>query len=197
MLTDRLGKVCQRLIADEKTTFIKGRYILESVVLAHEVVRSLHVTGEKGVILKLDYEKAYDRVSWEFLFQVLESRGFGSTWIGWIKKIVQGGCVSVLLIGEESNSFKVGKGLRQGDPLSPLPFNLVGEVLNKMLKKAAENGLVRGVLDNVRENGVMSLQYADNTIIFSSAEEGHLRYLKGILLWFQQISSMRINFHKS
>lgn len=55
VLTNRLGKVCQRLVADEQTTFIKGRYILESVVLAHEVVHSLHKEGEEGVILKLDY----------------------------------------------------------------------------------------------------------------------------------------------
>lgn len=52
VLTDRLGKVCQRLIADEQTAFIKGRYILESVVLAHEVVHSLHSSREEGVVLK-------------------------------------------------------------------------------------------------------------------------------------------------
>jgi hypothetical protein len=60
---------------------------LESVVVvAHEVVHSLHKEGgEKGVILKVDYEKAYDRVNWKYLFEVLHSRCFSSKWIQWIK----------------------------------------------------------------------------------------------------------------
>jgi len=56
--------------------FIKGRYILESVVVAHEIVHSLHSNKKPGLILKLDYEKAYDRVDWDFFFEVLEKRGF-------------------------------------------------------------------------------------------------------------------------
>lgn len=98
-------------------------------MLAYEVVHNLHREEEKGVILKL--QKV------DFLFEVLESRGFGRTWIGWIKKIVEGGSFSGLLNGVESNTFKVSKGLRQGDPISPLLFNLVGDLLTKMLAKVA------------------------------------------------------------
>ena len=56
----------------------------------------------------------------------------------WIKHLVLGGSVGVNLNGEESNFFRPGKGLRQGDPISPLLFNLVGDVLTKMLQKGAE-----------------------------------------------------------
>jgi hypothetical protein len=197
VLTLRLGRVCQRIVAMEQTAFIKGRYILESVVVAHELVHSLYKNKEEGIILKLDYEKAYDRVSWDFLFEVLESRGFGKIWIKWIKQIVQGGFVSVVLNGVEGNPFKTGKGLRQGDPISPLLFNLVADTLTRMLKRAADKGLVRGLLSSVREGGIMSLQYVDDTLLFSSVENAHLRNLKCILLWFEQVSGMRINFHKS
>jgi hypothetical protein len=76
VLTNRLSKVAQRLISVNQSAFIKGRYILESVVVAHEIVHSLHKSGAPGLILKLDYEKAYDRVSWNFLFDMLTSRGF-------------------------------------------------------------------------------------------------------------------------
>lgn len=69
LLTNRLGTVAQRLVATNQSVFIKGRYILESVVVAHEIVHSLHKSQEKGVVLKLDYEKAYDRVSWDFLLK--------------------------------------------------------------------------------------------------------------------------------
>jgi hypothetical protein len=61
VLTLRLGKISQRLISDNQSAFIKGRYILESVVIAHELVHSLHKSKDSGLILKLDYEKAYDR----------------------------------------------------------------------------------------------------------------------------------------
>lgn len=88
-----------------QSAFIKGRYILESVVVAHEVVHCLHKSGAKGVILKLDYEKAYDRVSWEFLFEVLQSRGFSEKWISWIKQLVVGGSVGIMVNGEDSPYF--------------------------------------------------------------------------------------------
>jgi hypothetical protein len=99
--------------------------------------------------------------------------------------------------GEDNPYFKRGKGLRQGDPISTLSFNLVGDVLSRMLDKAARAGLVKGLLHDFREGGILSLQYADSTILFSSSDTSHLTNLKQILLWYEQISGMRINFHKS
>jgi SAM-dependent MidA family methyltransferase len=83
-----LGKVADRLVMKNQSAFIKGRYILESVVTAHEIVHSVNGTNERGIVLKLDYEKAYDRVDIEFLLEILQARSFNSTWIGWIKKII-------------------------------------------------------------------------------------------------------------
>lgn len=76
-------------------------------------------------------------MSWEFLFEILESRGFSSSWILWIERIIKQGSMGVMLNVEESKFFKTGKGLRQGDPLSPLLFNLVGDVPTRMLVKGA------------------------------------------------------------
>ena len=160
-------------------------------------MHSLNKSGDPGLILKLDYEKAYDRVSWDFLFEILRTRGFSNTWIVWIRHLVIGGSVGVNLNGEESSFFKPGKGLRQGDPISPLLFNLVGDVLTKMLQKGAEKGLIKGIAENFRVGGIVSLQYADDTILFSRIEEVYTRNRKSILIWFEQLSGMRINFHKS
>jgi hypothetical protein len=93
------------------------------------------------VVLKLDYEKAYDRISWDFMFEVLESRGFSSRWVQWIRQLVTGGSLGILVNGEESSYFKPGKGSRQGDPISPSLFNLVGDVFSRMLDRATRNGL--------------------------------------------------------
>lgn len=102
-----------------------------------------------------------------------------------------------MINGEDSSYFKTGKGLRQGDPLSPFLFNLVGDGLSKMLAKATSKGLVRGLLEEFKMGGIVSLQYADDTILFSKAEESVLKNLKCILMWYEQISGMRVNFHKS
>jgi hypothetical protein len=63
VLTNRIGLVADRIIASNQTTFIKGRYILESMVTSHEILHSVHQSKQKGVILKLDYEKVYDKVN--------------------------------------------------------------------------------------------------------------------------------------
>ena len=76
-LNNRLLRVADRLISKNQTAFIKGRFILESVVAAHEIIHDIHKNKERGVVLKLDYEKAYNRVSWSFLEDMLVSRGFG------------------------------------------------------------------------------------------------------------------------
>jgi hypothetical protein len=67
------------LIFPNQTTFIKGRYIQESVVCAHEIIHDVAHSEQSGFIFKLDYEKAYDRVNREFLFEMLRKRGFTSS----------------------------------------------------------------------------------------------------------------------
>jgi hypothetical protein len=91
LITLRLERVCQSLVAKEQSAFIRGRFILKSVVVAHELVYSMNKSKTPGVVIKLDYEKAYDRVNIDFLLEILQLRGFGERWIGWIKSIVIGG----------------------------------------------------------------------------------------------------------
>jgi hypothetical protein len=155
LLTNRLGPISRRIVNDSQSAFIKGRYILESVVVAHELVHSLNKSGEKGVVLKLDFEKAYDRVSWQYLFDMLKDRNFDPLWIKWIQMIVVGGSLGILVNGEESSFFKPGKGLRQGDHLSPLLFNLVGDGLARMISRSIDRGLVHGVLGDFRKGGIV------------------------------------------
>jgi hypothetical protein len=88
LLTSKLEKICERIVAQEQSAFIRGRYILESVVVAQEVVHTLHRSKEPGVVIKSDYEKVYDRVNLDFLFENLRSRGFSEKWVEWIKMLV-------------------------------------------------------------------------------------------------------------
>jgi hypothetical protein len=129
-----------------QSAFIKGRFILESVVTNHEVLHSVVHEKEQGLILKLDYEKAFDKVSLDFLLDLLKKRGFGPKTLAWIKDVTHGGSIGVKLNNVIGKYFLTGKGLRQGDPLSPLLFNLVVDVLTRMLIKAANADLIRGAL---------------------------------------------------
>jgi hypothetical protein len=121
LLNNRLVVVANRLVAPNQTAFIKGRYILESVVAAHEIIHEVNRNKEAGVILKLDYEKAYDRVSWSFLEDMLISRGFGTIWTSWVMKAVKGGSLCIRINDENNIYFKPGKGLRRGDPFISSP----------------------------------------------------------------------------
>jgi hypothetical protein len=111
-LNDRLEKVSDRLLAQNQTAFVKGTYILESVVFAHEIIHYTFNGKEKGLVLKLDYEKAYDRVNWDFLEEMLKIRGFGPRWTTWIMKVVMGGSISISLNNECSAYFHPRKVLR-------------------------------------------------------------------------------------
>jgi hypothetical protein len=98
---------------------------------------------------------------------------------------------------ENSTYFKPGKGLRQGDPLSPLLFNLVADIFTRMLIKAAANNLISGLLPNTFEGGIISLQYADDTLLFLQDDLEKANNLKWLLLCYEQMTGMMINFDKS
>jgi hypothetical protein len=131
-LNNRLETIYNKLLVANQTAFVKGRYILESVVSAHEIIHEVVKHKKKGVILKLDHEKAYDRVSLLFLEEMLQSKGFGSRWIAWVISLVIGGSICIRVNDVNNPYFRPGKGLRQGDPLSPLLFNLVVDVFTRI-----------------------------------------------------------------
>jgi hypothetical protein len=85
---------------------------LDGVVVLHETIHELKRRKQKGVILKLDFEKAYDEVNWDFLFQVLRMRGFPTVWCQWMEKVVSKGSVCVQVNDEQGCFFQTKKGLR-------------------------------------------------------------------------------------
>ena len=103
VLTTRLTKFGPSLISETQTTFIPGRYILEGVVILHEVLHELWVKKQRGVILKLDFKKAYDKVSWNFMLEVLRQKNFPKKWISWMRQVIEGGKVGINLNGKPGN----------------------------------------------------------------------------------------------
>jgi hypothetical protein len=105
VLAKRLSSITSKFIKPSQTTFLPGRYILEGVVVLHKTIHELHRKRQKGLILKLDFEKAYDKVNWAFLQQVLRMKGFSAKWCQWIEKIITGGSVCVNVNDELGHYF--------------------------------------------------------------------------------------------
>lgn len=165
VLTLRIAPYAEKLISREQTAFMKNRNIMSGIMALHEVLHETKRKKEIGLVLKLDFEKAYDKVDWNFLFDCLKFRGFCNKWMEWIKEVVIGGTVRVKLNNQLGPYFVSHKGVRQGDPLSPILFNFAADCLTKMMQKAQANGLIKGLAKNLIPNGVAILQYADDTII--------------------------------
>jgi hypothetical protein len=196
-MNNRLENLCDRLLAPNQTAFVRGRYILESVVSAHEIIHEVVRSGQKGLVLKLEYEKSYDRVDWQFLEELLQSRGFLGRWATWVMNLVNGRSIAVKINDDTSTYFQPGKGLRQGDPLSPLLFNLVVDVFTRMLMKAADIGYITGLMSALHPAGVVSLQYADDTLQFLEHGYDSTTHLKWLMTCFEKLSGMIINYNKS
>jgi hypothetical protein len=106
----------------------------------------LHRRKLDGVILKIDFEKAYDKVKWHFVKQVLQMKGFSLKWYQWIDIIIKGGHVAIKINDQVGLNFQTKKGLRQGDPLSPLLFNTVVDMLAILINHAKSGGQIDGVV---------------------------------------------------
>ena len=197
VLNNRFTPIAKEVIGCNQTGFIKGRNILECVIILHEVIHELKTSKRQGLILKIDFEKAYDKVRWDFLEEVMLGKGLPVEWIGWVMKIVKGGRVCVNVNGHQGRYFKTYQGLRQGNPLSPILFNLVADVPSAFLDKAVQQKRVVGVLSHLIHGGISHIRYADDTVIMIDAFDQSILNLMLILYYFEWLSGLKINFHKS
>jgi hypothetical protein len=197
VLTNRIALLANKIIRPSQTAFVPGRYILEGVVTLHETLHELHRKNKDGIILKLDFEKAYDKIRWPFLQQVLRMKGFSDVWCSWIQKVVSKGSVAVKVNDEYGDYFQTKKGVRQGDPLSPILFNIVVDMLAILINRAKDREHFQGVIPHIVDDGLSILQYADGTLIFLDDDIEGAKNMKLLLCAFEHLSGLKINFHKS
>ena len=141
-----LAPVMERLTHPYQFAFLKGRYIHDGFLALHEIVHEVKSRRQKGVFLKLDFQKAYDLLDWAFLRLVLQRRGVDERMIGWIMQIVMSGNTAININGEVGPYFRSTCGVRQGDPISPLLFNSAVDALAKVLERAKTAGHISGVV---------------------------------------------------
>jgi hypothetical protein len=163
-------------------------------MMVQQTTRYLHRLKVPWVLLKLDIAHAFDSVSWALLMEVLRKAGFGPWFREWVAILLSTTNTRILLNGEPGLPIWHRKGLRHGDPLSPMLFDLVIETLNCLLAKAKELGMLHMLAPRELAAGV-SL-YADDVVLFCHPDRSELLVVRELLASFGHASGMHIDFAK-
>jgi len=167
ILADRLAYITSRIISIEQRGFVRDRNISDCVILASEAINSLDKNHFGGNIsLKVDISKAFDTLDWNFLVLVLSNFGFAITFIDWILAILNSARLSILVNGKAVGFFACSRGVRQGDPLSPLLFCLAEEVLSRALSGSVARGRLTPMSYCRGTTFPTHVLYADGIMIF-------------------------------
>eukprot|EP00253_Pinus_taeda_P036521 PITA_36521 len=196
VIANRIKPILSCHISMEQFTFLSGRQIHEAIGVAKEVMHSVRQKNKKGVVIKIDLSKAYDRINWLYLRLLLTHLDFKPTFISWIMGCISNVSYAILINGAATPFFKGQRGLRQGCPLSPLLFLLVAEGLSQLIHKATREGKVKCI--EVPTNLFIShLLFVDDILIFTNTEHIEIKELKSILDLFLKATGMQINHRKS
>ena len=186
----RLSKVLGSIVDPDQTCSIPGRSIHSNLVLLRDTLALIERTGEAGILLSLDQEKAFDRVDRNFLLNLLEHFGFGPSFRACIATLYNGAFMQVLVNDFLSNPISLERGVRQGDALSPMLYVLCVEVLACKIRASPD---VRGfLLPGASGLEFRVCQYADDTTAFVK-DERSLHALFNIIADFERGSGAKLN----
>ena len=191
-IANRIKNVLSHIISREQNGFMPGRFIGENSRLMSDLISVSEQLKIPGMLLLIDFEKAFDSVSHKFIYKALEMFNFGTSIKRWIKIFYSEMFSSININGCMSKRFKVERGCRQGDPLSPYIFLLCAELLNSLIKK---NKNIKGMKINDVE--YLMSQYADDTTIVLDGSERSLHAILDTLDTFEKMSGLRINEEKT
>ena len=197
VLANRLKVLLLELIEPNQCAFVKGRLLLENLLLATELVKDYHKLSIKArSVLELDIPKAFDSVRWSFITDALRAMGIPDMFVQWIHTCLSTAAFSVSINGELEGFFGSERGLRQGCALSPYLFVIAINVLSKMLNKAVQSGSI-GFHPSCSEVNLPHLSFADDLMIFTDGETSSLGGIFEVLSQFVGISGLVINPAKS
>lgn len=197
VLTSRFLKILPLIISQQQTSFVCGRQILDSILMVHEFIHSLEATKHKGILLKLDLSKAYDRVDWTFLGLVLQAFGFDHKVCKIISQLVSTPSLAVLINGAPLDFFKPTRGLRQGDPLLPILFIILAECIGRLIERKKKYGSLKGIFPSSKCAPFSHQQFVDDTIMGREVSIKEAKAMKEILDIYSRGTGQLINWDKS
>jgi len=195
ILASRLQSVLHTLIDKAQSAFIPSRSISDNILLAQELIRGYgRETGTPKCALKVDLNKAFDSIRWDFLMQVLTIMGFPAKFTGWIYACIAHPFYSIKLNGVIHGYFQGSQGLRQGDPLSPYLFTIAMNYLSTMLNHMPAGFKYHWRCKDLR---LTHLLFADDAIFFSHGSVASISHIMSCVDKFAGISGLSPNLQKS
>ena len=200
VLANRLKRVLPIIIHESQSGFVPGRLITDNILVAYECFHYLRKKkkGKEGFLgLKLDMSKAYDRVEWSFLEQMMLKLGFPGSFVTLIINCIKSASFSILVNGQPSRTFVPTRGLRQGDPLSPFLFIICAEGLSTLLRDAEAKKEIHGLKIGKKVDAISHLFFADDSLLFTRANEEEVDKVLDILSIYEAASGQKLNMEKS
>ena len=199
ILANRLKPLLHKIISPNQSAFLQGRSIHDNSILAHEIFHSMKKKKGNGglMAIKLDMEKAFDRMEWSFLLRIFSLLGFSPKWLQLVEQCISTASFSILLDGSPFGMFISSRGLRQGDPLSPFLFILGSEALSRLIVRAENHGFINGIKISRDSPRISYLLFVDDLMFFAKASTSEASIILDCLTTYLQWSGQNINFQKS
>ena len=188
----RIKKVLPLIIKEDQTGFIKNRFMGDNLRLTYDIIHHVNVNTKNGILLLIDFEKAFDTISWKFLFCILELFNFKENIKRWVAIFLNKIKSCVVVNNKISEWFGINRGCRQGDPLSPYLFIICAEILAIMIRK---NEKIKGI--NVGSKEIKISLYADDTSLFLDGSKESFEYCVYTVLEYAKYSGLNMNFDKT
>lgn len=199
LVANRLKAILPQIIGPAQTSFVPGRHIVENVIVAQEIIHSMRNKGGKTgqMAIKVDLEKAYDRLSWDFIQETLGVIGLPMDLIRIIMECITTVSMQLLWNGELTESFSPSRGIRQGDPLSPYIFVMCIERLSHGINHAVGNGRWKPIRLNRGGIPITHLFFADDLLLLAEATSQNAQVINEVLDNFCVSSGEKVSREKT
>ena len=191
---NRMKPLLHNWILPSQTWFVPNRCILDNIFLAFEAIAWTRENQQELNMLLLDFEKAYDRVNWTFLKEVMGKMGFHPTWVKQVMSLNENAAASVIVNGEISRTFRLHRSVRQGCPLAPYLFLLTVDVLGQMLQHPGCRVQGLRLPDNTT---ITNQMFADDTLLLLDGTRDNLDRALQVIHRFGAATGAKLNLHKS
>jgi hypothetical protein len=192
-LANRLQPLLPSCILPTQTAFVKNRCILDNVLLATEAIEWAKESQQDTILLLLDFERAYDRVNWNFLETAMIKLGFSEKWVSWTAALYKGAHSSMLVNGKKLPKFEIHRSVRQGYPLAPYLYLFILDVLSYMI-----NDPVYGVNGLTLPDGTtIRIQcFADDIALYLQGTHDNMERTFQVIETFYNASGAKLNWDK-